>query len=346
MPNPPKSKPLLSLLAVAVALLALPAAAQATLVFTKSPLNPSVYAANDNGSGIHKIDKGTQPDVSPDGANVAYYHEGPGHAAELRLAPVDGSTKPKQLLGAWRESFVFAWSPDSTMVAAITGPEIGKKRLVVISVASGKQQTIAKGYFSGVSFAPDSSELAYSKASSEKYPPKSDIYAASLASGRSVPLTKDHVSTSPLWGAKDTIVFDKYLDAKKRKYGPKLDLFTMNGAGQGVKRLTHTKVEPLLSGLSPTAWSESGNQLLTEFGGQDTSYAVTVDPKTGKERPLTKEREIGFVGAAISKDGSTVLGSVGEFEGNVAGRKVQTIPYAGGKPKTLVKNASEPDWSR
>jgi Tol biopolymer transport system component len=344
MPNPPKSKLLLPLLA-AIALLALPAAAQATLVFTKQPLNSTVYAANDDGSGIHKIGKGTQPDVSPDGTQVAYYHEGPGHAAELLVAPTAGG-KSKQLLPAWRETFIFAWSADSTTVAAVTGAELGKKRLVTVDIASGKQTTIAKGYFSGVSFSPDSTELAYSKASSEKYPPKSDVYAANLASGRSVPLTKDHVSTAPLWGPNDTIVFDKYLDAKKRKYGPKLELFLMNGAGQGVKRLTHTKVEPLLSGLGPTAWSESGKQLLAEFGGQDTSYAVTVDPKTGKERALTPEREIGFVGAALSKDGSTVLGSVGEFEGNVAGRKVQTIPYAGGKPKTLVTNASEPDWSR
>jgi hypothetical protein len=60
---------------------------------------------------------------------------------------------------------------------------------------------------------------------------------------------------------------------------------------------------------------------------------------------LSKDREFGFVGAALSADGKTVLGSVGEFEGNVAGRKVLSIPYAGGKPKTLAANASEPDWS-
>jgi Tol biopolymer transport system component len=344
MSNLPKSKLLAALVAV-TALLALPAAAQATLVFTKTPLNPSVYAANDDGSGIHKIGKGTQPDVSPDGMLVAYFHEGPGHAAELLVAPSAGG-KPRQLLPAWREAFVFAWSADSTTVAAITGPEIGKKRLVTIEVASGKQTTIAKGYFGGVSFDPDGGQLAYSKAGSENYPPKSDVYVADLATGKSVALTKDHRSLTPLWGPNETIVFNKFLDAKKRRYGPKLDLFLINESGKQVKRLTHTKVDQLLSGLSPTNWSESGMQLLAEFGGQDTNYAVTVDPKTGVERALTPEREIGFVGAALSKDGSTVLGSVGEFEGNVAGRKVQTIPYAGGKPKTLVANASEPDWSR
>ena len=57
----------------------------------------------------------------------------------------------------------------------------------------------------------------------------------------------------------------------------------MNTEGGQVKRLTHTKVDPLLQGLSPTQWSASGKQLLAEFGGQDTTYAVTVNPKTGRK---------------------------------------------------------------
>ncbi|MEX2107724.1 MAG: hypothetical protein WD827_02410 [Solirubrobacterales bacterium] len=354
MPKKPKSKWIVAI-AVVIALLALPVAAQATLVYTHAPLNPSVYAANDNGSGAHKIDKGTQPDVSPDGNTVAYFHEGPGHAQELMVAATDGSGSPRQLLAAWRESFVFAWSADSTRVAALTGPELGKRRLVVIDVATGKQQTIASGYFWGVSFSPQGNEqLVYAQAGADRYPPHSDIYRIDLlpigAVGVAAPslrrLTSDHRSTSPLWGPNGKIVFVKQLGAKQRKYGPKNDLFLMNESGGQVKRLTNTKVDPLLTGLSPTQWSANGNRLLTEFGGQDTSYAVTVNPKTGAERALTKEREIGFVGAALSADGKTVLGSIGEFEGNIPDRKVLTIPYAGGKPKVLVKNASEPDWSR
>jgi hypothetical protein len=119
----------------------------------------------------------------------------------------------------------------------------------------------------------------------------------------------------------------------------------MKTDGSGVKRLTNTKVAPLLSGLSPTEWSASGKRLLAEFGGQDTTYAVTVNPKTGAERALTKEREVGFVGTALSSDGKFVLGSLGGFEPG-PGHKVVSIPYAGGKPKVLANNASEADWSR
>jgi hypothetical protein len=354
MPKMPTSRWIAAVVAAA-ALLAPPAVAQATLVYTRAPLNPVVYAAKDDGSGAKRIGKGTQPDVSPDGKTVGYFHEGPGHAQELLVAATDGSGASRTLLPAWRESFVFAWSADSSRVAALTGPELGKRRLVVIDVASGKQQTIATGYFSGVSFGPEGAEqLVYAQAAADSFPPRSDIYRIDLlpigAVGVAAPtprrLTSDHRSTSPLWGPNGEIAFVKQLGAKQRRYGPKNELFLMNESGGKVRRLTRTKVDPLLSGLTPTQWSANGRRLLAEFGGQDTSYAVTLNPRTGAERALTREREIGFVGAALSADGKTVLGAVGEYEGSIPDRKVLTIPYAGGKPKVLVKNASEPDWSR
>ena len=54
MPTKLKSKLVGALVAVA-ALLALPAAAQATLVYTKGTFSPVVYSANDNGSGAKKV---------------------------------------------------------------------------------------------------------------------------------------------------------------------------------------------------------------------------------------------------------------------------------------------------
>ena len=119
----------------------------------------------------------------------------------------------------------------------------------------------------------------------------------------------------------------------------------MGPDGNGVKRLTHTTVDPLLLGLFPTEWSADGSRLLAEFEGQDTSYAVAVNPKSGAQRPIDKPVERGFVGAALSDDGGTVLGSTGGFEPG-PGHNVATIPYGGGKVKVLVKNAFEPDWNR
>lgn len=342
------------MVAVVAAFLVAPATSQATLVFTRHPLNPVVFAANDDGSEAHRLGAGSNPRVSPDGKIVALLHQGEGRAAqpELILAPTDGSAPLSRLATGWREPSVFAWSSDAASIAAVLGPELGPKRLVLIDVVTGAQRTIARGFFSGVSFGPGDVQLVYGRAASESFPPRSDVYRFDIPIGQPlrasepVRLTNDRRSFSPLWGPSERIVFVKQLGEKRRKYGPKNDLFLISPGGGPVKRLTHTKVDPLLFGLSPTEWSADGRRLLAEFGGQDTSYAVTVNPQTGAERALTKAREVGFVGAALSSDGSTVLGSLGGFEPG-PNHEVVSIPYAGGKkPKVLARNASEPDWSR
>jgi hypothetical protein len=119
----------------------------------------------------------------------------------------------------------------------------------------------------------------------------------------------------------------------------------MSPAGKQVRRLTHTKVDPLLQGLYPTAWSGNGKRLLAEFNGQDTSYAVTVNPRTGAQRPVTKAREQGFAGTGLSADGKSILGMTGGFEPG-PGHDVLTIPYGGGRPGILAKNAFAPSWNR
>ncbi len=309
-----------------------------------------VFAANNNGSGAHRIGLGSNPRVSLDGRTLVFYRFGKGRQpSELMVASAAGGA-PKTLASGWQDPFVFAWSPDSTTIAVLLGPEVGKQRLTTIDVATGAQHTVASGYFNGVSFSPESNELVYGRSNSE-FGLKSDVYRFQIPIGepvRFIPpvrLTHDHHSSSPLWGPNDEIVFVKHLGEKHRKFGPKNELYLMNPKGKHVKRLTHTKVEPLLSGLNPTEWSASGRHLLAEFGGQDTTYAVTVNPRTGAERALTREREVGFVGTAISSDGRFVLGSLGGFEPGPS-HKVVSIPYAGGKPKVLANNAAEADWSR
>jgi Tol biopolymer transport system component len=329
-----------------------PVSAQATLVFTRNPLSPTVFVAKDDGSAGRRVGSGSNPRVSPDGQTIVFYRFGKGNQpSELMVASATGGA-PKKLASGWQAPFVFAWSADSSTIAVLLGPDVGKQRLTTIDVATGAQRTIDRGFFNGVSFAPEGPAIVYGRSTSE-FGSKSDVYrfdvatpgVVNIAAERAHRLTADHRSSSPLWGPHETVVFVKHLGEKTRKYGPKNDLFLMNPDGKAVKRLTHTKVEPLLSGLSPTEWSANGKRLLAEFGGQDTTYAVTVNPKTGAERPLTREREVGFVGNALSSDGKFVLGSIGGFEPGL-GHKVVRIPYTGGKPKVLANNASEPDWSR
>jgi Tol biopolymer transport system component len=345
-----KSLPLL-VSALVLALLAVPAAAQATLAYVRNPLHPTVYAAGDDGSGAVKVDSGETPRVSPDGSSIAYLHVGAKNAQELRVAPAAGGAARTLMVGL-REPSYLEWSPDSTLIAALRGPELGKRKLVLIEVATGAQRVIAQGFISGFSFSPDGGELVYARADSERFPPRSDLFrievlppgAVSVKAVVPQRLTNDHNSSYPLWGPQK-IVFVKTLEAGRRKYGPKNELYLMSSNGKGVKRLTHTKVDPLLQGLYPTDWSASGNQLLAEFEGQDTSYAVKVNPKTGGERPVAQAGEQGFIGAALSSDGRFVLGYTGGFDPGLR-HDVMSVPYGGGKGELLAKNAFEPDWSR
>jgi Tol biopolymer transport system component len=336
-----KRKALFALLAVA-ALLALPAAANATLSYTKGIQKPRVYVAEDNGTSARQVGVGRNSHVSPDGEWVAYERESQGGTSELRLYQV-AVHKSERVLNPWAESIVFAWSPDSTKVAVITGGVRGKRTLLVIDAKSLKREKVATGYFNGASFSPESDELVYGVSQTENTL-KSDIYRYALGGSAPRALTHDKASAYPLWGPKGQIAFVGYSRLDKRSEAPAGQIFLMNEEGQRISQLTQTKISPLASGLIPIAWSENGNRLLTEFGGEDMSYAVAVSTVTGAEKKLTKDPETGLQGAALSPDGTTVLGTVGlGFGGNLK-PKVVTVPFTGGPEKVLVPGGYEPSW--
>ncbi len=330
---------------VAAGLLAAPSAASATLVFVRNPVKPVVWVARDNGSAARRLAPGSLPRVSPDGRMVVYMKLGGGasYNPSLMVVPSNGRRRPRRLARGWRYPSTFAFSPDSRMIAAVLGPELGRQTLVVIDLASGARRTIATGYFDGASFSPDGSSLIYARSPGNRYPPRSDIYTVRLAGGAVKRITRDHRSLDPLWGPRGRIVFVKMIDARQRRYGPKNELYLMGPSGGHVRRLTHTNVGQLLQGLTPTQWSASGTRLLAEFGGQDTSYGVTVNPSTGAQRRVGGDR--GLLATALSAGGSRILGSSGGPE-PLGRHDVVSVAYGGGPVKVLARNAVEPDWSR
>jgi hypothetical protein len=336
MTAPRLFKPLVALAALTLFLI-LPAAAQATIAFVRGNVAGTVYTSGDNGKGVQKIGKGSTPHVSPDGASVVYDLEGPNTDAEMKITAADGSSGAgKTLMKGWREPFVTVWSPNSEYVLAERGGEIGIRKLVLITVATGAQKVLASGYFSGFSFDPEGKEIVYAKSNVEKFPPHSDVFRVPVAGGKAVALTHDHLSMYPVWGPSGKIVFVKLVEGNKRKYAPKNELYLMNPQGQQVKRLTHTKVDELLQGLFPTAWSGNGKTILAQFGGQDTTYAVAVDAQSGAQKPVLEATEQGLEGSAISFDGRTVFGSDGGFE---PGPQRTVVSVTGGKSKVLAAHA-------
>jgi Tol biopolymer transport system component len=323
------------------------APAHALLVYDSGTSNPIVWAANDDGSAARRLASGSYPRLSPDGKLVAYMVTAKtgSFRPDLMVVPADGSEPPRLLAAGWRDPSTFSWSPNSQTIVTVTGPELGRKRLTLVDVGDADQTTITRGTFAGVSFAPDGGEIVYGRSRTDRYPYSSDVYSVPSAGGRAFPITHDHRSERPLWGPGGRIVFVKLVDAKRRRYGPKNELYLMARDGSGVRRLTYTKVDQLLRGLVPTAWSADGRRLLAEFEGQDTSYAVRVDPRTGAQQPIGEPSTSGTIGTALSHDGTTILGVTGGFDPS-ATHTIVAIPYAGGAASTLVQGGFDPDWNR
>ena len=175
--------------------------------------------------------------------------------------------------------------------------------------------------------------------------PDVDLYIASVANGLAQPITSDGHSLYPLWGP-TRIAFTRYAKARRKhpeQDSPKYNLSLLDPATGAATPLTDDRVPYLLAGLTPTLWSADGTKLVAQFGGQDTIYAVTVDPATGAERIVGKQSQ-GIIPYGISKDGSTILGVTSSPES--ADGDIVLAPYTGGKASVLIKHAGEPDWTR
>ena len=325
--------------------------AHATLVYmtggfpTEPPRLPApewVWSARNDGSAPHRLARGTAPKVSPNGKLVAYDSVSQGHT-RLTVVPAAGGTPRVLIASGWQDQSTLAWSPDSKSLVAVMGPELGGKRLVRIDAQSGAVlATLATGYdFFSAQFSPDGSRVIYTRAPTEKM--NTDVFIVALASGQVRQLTHGGRSSGAVWGPQ-WIVFSRSRNPRRREDAPKLDLYLIKPAGTGLHRLTFTNPPFLLSGLTATAWSSGGNRLLAEFGGQDTSYAETVNPKTGKVRRVGTPSQ-GFVGWDLSRDGRWILATSGGPEPS-ANTNVVEISYGGGKARVLARHAWWADWSR
>jgi Tol biopolymer transport system component len=120
-----------------------PAASSATVAFNTSSYSPEVWVSpNEDGSEARHVGNGWVAQVSPDGKLVAFEHAEAFTGWELKIYDVATGkvhvrlihmrTTSDQIVG---EETAFAWSPDSTKVAALQSePRSGKQTLYVIGV--------------------------------------------------------------------------------------------------------------------------------------------------------------------------------------------------------------------
>jgi len=317
--------------------------ASATMVFSRfTKSGTSVWIANDNGSGQRRLATGgTNPMISSDGQTVFFQTSG-RNRTDLMQVPATGGT-PKPVVRRVQYG-VQTISPNGAWVAVTTGPLNGAQHLTLLDVATGTVRNVATGYFYGASFSPDSTYLAYSRAGRVSFKAPNDVYVAPVSGGAARNITNDGHSAYPVWGPTQ-IAFSRWklhYGPHHEQSGPAYNISVMNPDGSDRRDVTNDKVPFLLSGLTATAWSPDGTRLLTQFGGQDTTYAVGVDVATGKEHVIGPKSEFGMTGTTLTNGGMTVLGVYGPPEaiGNVV-----TIPWTGRRPQVLVRRAGEPFWS-
>ena len=208
--------PLLLPVLVLAALLALPAAAGATLAYVKDPFNPTgLSSPTTTAPARTSSSPGTTP-ASPRTGLGRLPARRPGSAQELKLAPVAGGAGTTLMTGL-REPFYLAWSPDSKTIAALRGAELGKRKLVLIDVADRRPARRRQRLLQRLQLlARRRANSSTRKREQRKVPaaqrrlPRLRPAGAVRRRNRSR-LTSDHRSLDPLWGPNEKIVFVKQL---------------------------------------------------------------------------------------------------------------------------------------
>lgn len=366
LPIASRSELIVALLWVAVsASVSLPTAANATYAFNTDRYDPRVWiSGNDDGTEATYVGRGLVAQVSPDGELLAYEHGSAfidGWGLMICRVATGGRSVRLTRLHTVKENLVgertaFAWSPDSTMVAALQNARrSGKQTLYVIDVRGGGKRRIATGHFRGVSFSPDSKEVVFGLAHSGGDLPRIDIARAPVTGGQITLLTHDHISGWPLWGPRGQIAFSKRSKSKRWRSGGEVrasglfNLFVMKANGERVKQLTRTGAYE--AGFFPAFWLPSGDQFVANFQSLYKNYAALVDPKAGTVKPLNPPisgagrgvGEAGFAAVSLTADEQTVLGCFGSVEFAVP--PPASVPVTGGEPTVLNEDTWSPSWS-
>jgi len=339
----------------AAALLALAVAAPgagARLVYVKSlsTNHPSIWIARDDGRGAHRLIAGSGPRISPDGRRVAFVRTGRDHHAEVRVISASGGHSRLLL----RDALQPVWSPDSRRIAVLldTAPGTPEARsdVATIDVRSGAVHTIAPaGLPTGVSFSPRGDELASTSTTPAAAPLGVSTYvwrAPADGSGPPVRVTPGHRNSAPVWGPR-WIAIVRERSPRANPAAVKQQLYLVKPSGAGLHRLTRTHLAMSMFGYTPLDWSANGHRLIAELNGIGTDYVVTVNPRTGLVRRVGKRaggvRGYGVAGAGISRDGRLILGTA---DLTTATPAVVAIPFHGGRPRVLARDAYLPDWNR
>jgi Tol biopolymer transport system component len=289
----------------------------------------TISRADTSGRRRHALLAGDSPHLSPDGRLVAFarWTESP-RTADVLVVPIGGG--PPRVLEHLTESRAWtnntpAWAPDSRHLVAVEAAG-----LVVLDAKTGSRRIVVGPVGADVaiespSFSPDSRRIAYALVDRTG----ADVWTVSASGGRPRRLTHGGRSAQPLWGPK-TIAF--------ARGGSRGDVWAVAADGTGLRRLTHTD-----AGIYPAYFSSDGTRLLAANPAMHNGRLWAVDTRTGAARDVTGWRGDLFA-QGLSRDGKTILAGVGCGGTASPYGVVETLPFAGGKPRVVVRGPCRATW--
>lgn len=188
----------------------------------------TVWVMNADGSGAKKIlTRASEPSLSPDGKQVAYYHWSDG----IFVANIDG-TDPKKVVGDTNVGFI-DWSHDGRWIAFSAQPG-GKGNIVIDAVppdgSALKDASARRNLTVGESpsWSPDDTQLAFHTCRGSMC---GIFKSASQPGSEAIPVIGDDGGL-PSWSPDGKrLVYQKEVDGYKQ-------LFVINADGSGKRQLT------------------------------------------------------------------------------------------------------------
>ena len=313
------SRRIVLLFGALVALLALPAMASASVAFTrltapytfsKQPLNPAIWVANNDGSAARKLPvTGSDPQISPDGTMVAYLVTStPNYSTTLHFVTIATGNDVNTKTNCENP----AWAPNSSAVSCDT---TSKSLSGLISVTpAGKVTVVAKTTSSArvswnsSTWSPDSTMLAWTY----------DLYASENAQANPVLRAKRVDGTGSLlklgkgfaavWGP-SVIAFNRTTGSDDDIIAQVWTVNPLTGASSA-KQLTHWKrsKNQFANGPGPLMWTADGSKIIGAITGMDDdANSVAINATSGAITTLGTENQYSNQPQAVAADGSSVL---------------------------------------
>lgn len=305
-----------------------------------------VYSVNSNGtSGTNLTDANAGVDgaaqVSPDGTKVAYLSDSAG-AYDIFVMDIDGANKTNVTNSAGVTEFGLFWSPDGTKLAYYIDADGNTStvdyNISIINATGGTPVSITNDASAtvsnqGISWAPDSSKIAYEHRTSGPGG-FSNIFSVNANGANSQQLTNTtdtYFNGDAMWSPNGSkIVFT----SNTQGAGGSRQMFTMNADGSSETLISNQTA----NNDDAPRWSLDGSQLVF-FSDRDGDNEIFTVASTGGSPTKLTTNSSADSAPSWSPDGTKIV-FLTDRDGNA---EVYVMDSDGSSPLRLTNNSTVND---